>query len=93
MNQKEKERLTLDLNLGFSWDKNEQNFPASIIGELKQENVNRNSLFYSMMKQRGIQPNSISKYCIGAVTLNPKLKYNNFKEKTLLLDKINNYDE
>lgn len=93
VNQAEKERLTLDLNLGFSWKDKEETFSSTVIGELKQENVNRNSLFYSLMKKKGVLPNSISKYCIGAISLNPELKYNNFKAKTLLLDKIHNYDK
>ena len=93
VNQAEKERLTLDLNLGFSWENTEANFSSIIIGELKQENVNRNSLFYTLMKNNGISPNSISKYCIGAISLNPDLKYNNFKSKTLLLEKLQNYDQ
>ncbi len=93
VNQAEKERLTLDLNLGFSWETNDVSFSSVVIGELKQENVNRNSLFYTLMKDNGILPNSISKYCIGAISLNPDLKYNNFKSKTLLLEKLLNYDD
>ena len=93
VNEAEKERLTLDLNLAFSWDDKSESYESAVIGELKQENVNRNSLFYTLMKQNGFLPNSISKYCIGAISLNPELKYNNFKTKTLLLDKIHNYDK
>jgi hypothetical protein len=40
------------------------------------------------MKENEIRPYSISKYCVGAVSLNPNLKYNNFKEKLLLIDKL-----
>lgn len=88
VNNKLKERLTLDLNLGFSWEEKDVNYNHLVIAELKQENVNRDSLFYALMKGKGILPNSISKYCVGAIGLNPDLKYNNFKPKTLLIDKL-----
>ncbi len=88
VNNKEKERLTLDLNLTFEWKDNKVVYDHLVIAELKQENVNRNSIFYSMMKENGIAPYSVSKYCVGAVSLNPELKYNNFKSKLLLIDKL-----
>lgn len=88
VNNEEKERLTLDLNLTFEWKDNKVVYDHLVIAELKQENVNRNSVFYSLMKKHGIGPYSISKYCVGAVSLNPDLKYNNFKEKLLLIDKL-----
>lgn len=88
VNNTEKERLTLDLNLTFEWKDNKVVYDHVVIAELKQENVNRNSIFYSLMKKNGIGPYSISKYCVGAVSLNPDLKYNNFKEKLLLIDKL-----
>jgi len=83
-----KERLTLDLNLGFNWEDDSVDHSHIVIAELKQENVNRESLFYSLMKSKGILPNSISKYCIGAIGLNTSLKYNNFKVKNLLINKL-----
>ena len=91
VNQADKERLTLDLNLTFSWDNQTEKLDHLIIGELKQENVNRESLFYKIMKSQGFLPNSISKYCIGAMRLNPDLKYNNFKVKNLLIEKLKKY--
>lgn len=88
VNQLQKERLTLDLDLSFSWNGTELNHHKIVIAELKQENVNRHSLFYSLIKQHGVVPNSISKYCVGVVGLNPSIKYNNFKPKTLLINKL-----
>ncbi|MBL7897042.1 MAG: polyphosphate polymerase domain-containing protein [Crocinitomicaceae bacterium] len=88
VNTKEIERLTLDLNLTFEWDNTKRAFEHVVIAELKQENVNRNSLFYSLMKRYGVRPNSMSKYCVGGATLNPELKSNNFKDKFLLIDKL-----
>jgi hypothetical protein len=88
VNNQEKERLTLDLNLTFEWKDNKVVYDHLVVAELKQENVNRNSKFYALMKENGIGPYSISKYCVGAVSLNPTLKYNNFKDKLLLIDKL-----
>lgn len=90
VNKTEVERLTLDLNLTFEWNNRTRSFEHIVVAELKQENVNRKSLFYTLMKENGVRPNSMSKYCIGGVTLNPELKTNNFKDKLLLIDKITN---
>ena len=88
VNNNEKERLTLDLGLNFDWEGKKETFDHVVIAELKQENANRESLFYSLMKKNGIRPNGMSKYCVGAISLFPDLKYNNFKEKILLIDKL-----
>lgn len=88
VNTKEIERLTLDLNLTFEWHDHKRVFDNIVVAELKQENVNRNSLFYTLMKNHGVRPNSMSKYCVGGITLNPQLKANNFKDKLLLIDKL-----
>lgn len=88
VNNREVERLTLDLNLTFEWQDKKRIFDHLVVAELKQENVNRKSLFYSLMKKHSIRPNSISKYCVGGITLNPELKNNNFKDKLLLIDKL-----
>jgi hypothetical protein len=88
VNTREVERLTLDLNLTFEWQDKKKVFDHLVVAELKQENVNRNSLFYSLMKEHHIRPNSISKYCVGGIALNPELKANNFKDKVLLIDKL-----
>jgi hypothetical protein len=59
---------------------------AKKIAELKQENVNRNSVFYQLMKSRCIRPYRLSKYCIGSIELyGSALKFNRFKKKLLQL--------
>ena len=88
VNKNMEERLTLDLNLTFRWQEQTIVYDHVVIAELKQGNVNRGSAFYALMKENQIRPYSISKYCVGAVSLNPNLKYNNFKEKLLLIDKL-----
>lgn len=88
VNQADKERLTLDLDLTFDFGERETAFKHIVIAELKQENADRDSLFYSLMKANGIRPYGMSKYCVGTVALYPEQKYNNFKEKLLLIDKL-----
>jgi hypothetical protein len=92
VNKTENERLTLDFDLTFKWNDKTQNFNNLIIAELKQEKVNRNSVFYQLMKSRCIRPYRLSKYCIGSIELyGNTLKFNRFKKKLLQLKKINNY--
>ena len=82
------ERLTLDLGLNFSWNDEEKKFDHIVIAELKQERANRASLFYSLMKKNQIRPSGMSKYCVGVISLFGDIKYNVFKEKLLLIDKL-----
>lgn len=89
VNNADKERLTIDLNLSFEWKDNKQVFNNIVIAELKQENVDRSSLFFRMMKERGVRVNRFSKYCMGVIKHNSDLKSNRFKEKIILMDKLN----
>jgi hypothetical protein len=86
------ERLTLDLNIEFHFEYAEKKFPHLIIAELKQEELNRNSPFYVLMKKHFIRPYRLSKYCLGSVELygEEKLKFNRFKKRLLFLNKIEN---
>lgn len=87
VNLKDKERVTLDLNLSYSMDKVEKNFENLVIVELKQARFNRKSEIVKTLKSLQQNPYSISKYCIGMVSLYNELKYNIFKKKLI---KINN---
>jgi hypothetical protein len=40
------------------------------------------------LKSQGILPFSISKYCIGMLSLHNELKYNTFKRKLLKINKL-----
>lgn len=88
VNKNVPERITIDLNLSFSYENNQHILDYLVIAEVKQEKVNLNNPFISLLKQEGIRENSISKYCIGSLLCYSNLKYNNFKEKLLLLDKL-----
>ncbi|HIN38697.1 MAG TPA: polyphosphate polymerase domain-containing protein [Flavobacteriales bacterium] len=92
-----KERVTVDLNLGFKKEEKSIGVPGLIIAEVKQEKYNIASHFIQAMRTFRIQPMRISKYCIGSVLLNnaaktnlfkEQFKYNRFKPKILILNKI-----
>lgn len=86
-----KERLTLDFNIHFHMGEVRRDFNQLVIAELKQEQLDRNSPFYQLMKSEHIRPYRLSKYCIGSVEIYGEevLKFNRFKKKLLFLNKIN----
>lgn len=92
VHKKQKERLTLDINLKFEWKNEAKIYPDIVIAELKQLKRNRRSPFYKLMKKRLHRPHRISKYCIGMINLysNKKIKYNRFKRKLRKLKIIAN---
>ena len=87
-----KERITIDFDLEFRNDKeaitNKTNY--IVVAEVKQEKLDRNSFFYKLMKENGVRPSSMSKYCIGTSLLNEDLKANRFKKNFRILEKNNN---
>lgn len=87
VNKFSKERLTIDVNLGFRDDNRTVDVPNLVIAELKQEKSST-SPFIKVMKEMGIQKGSISKYCYGVIYLNEGIKMNNFKPNLLTIKKI-----
>ena len=88
VNLSTKERVTFDINLKFNNKKEVKELPELGIIEVKREKGNRKSQILLLLKNKGIRPTSFSKYAIGSVLLDPKLKYNNFKKKLIFLKKI-----
>ena len=82
------ERLTIDHSLKFALHGDDIAMSNICIAELKQEKLNNSSVFMKIMRDNGSQPSGMSKYCIGSLLLRPELKYNNFKEKLLRLNKL-----
>lgn len=82
-----KERLTIDLDLQFKYGDTEKKLHNIVIAEVKREGFAR-SVFIECVKKIHIKPMSMSKYCIGCVLTNRKLKYNNFKPKLRALNKV-----
>lgn len=82
------ERLTIDTKLTFLDDK--QTIPVNglVIAEVKQGSDREKSVFVSLMRQYKVKEKSISKYCLGVISLNEKIKQNNFKPTLLYLQKL-----
>jgi hypothetical protein len=89
VNRYSKERLTIDVNLGFRNGLLTADVPNLVIAELKQEKATA-SPFMKVMKDMGIKEGSISKYCYGVIYLNEGIKKNNFKPNLLTIKKISN---
>ncbi len=84
-----KERLTIDFNLGFKGiDGKEILYPEAVIIEFKQEKFNITSRGMQILKKYKVRPESCSKYCLGAASLNGHIKANRLKQKFGLLSKL-----
>lgn len=90
VHKKNKERITMDLDLSFKDTSESGNLKDIIIAEVKQERINRSSDFMRIAKEMRIFPTRLSKYCISTIYLEPDIKQNRFKKKLLLLNKIQN---
>ena len=82
------ERLTLDINLGFSDGWGRMGLPRLVIAEVKQDTFTIHSNFMSKMRKLGVQPRRFSKYCIGIPQFYPQVKSNRFKPRELLVERI-----
>nr|WP_321451021.1 polyphosphate polymerase domain-containing protein [uncultured Carboxylicivirga sp.] len=82
------ERITIDLNIRFNDKLNRKNFDNCVIVEIKRSREDVYSSFARTIKKEGFLPLSISKYCLGTITLNHKIKYNNFKPRLRSVNKL-----
>ena len=82
------ERLTIDLDLKFSNNSGQGGFENVIIAEIKKERSTQSSKFTYIAKKYHILPTRLSKYCMSTIDLNPSVKYNRFKKKILLINKL-----
>jgi hypothetical protein len=88
VNLKNKERVTIDLNLSYKINEVDKNFENLVVVEVKQERFNRNSEIVKTLRSIRHHPYSLSKYCIGMDSLYSDLKYNVFKKKVIKINKI-----
>jgi hypothetical protein len=72
------EKVTLDFNLSFFEKQKSIQYNNLVIAEVKAENSSTIH-FNTIMKKYKIRSGSLSKYCLGLLSLNPTLKKNNFK--------------
>jgi len=82
------ERLTIDLDLTFSNNFKSGDFKDLVVAEIKQERSSQSSKFTYIAKRHYISPTRLSKYCMSTINLHPSVKYNRFKEKVLLMNKL-----
>jgi hypothetical protein len=87
VNQTTAERLTLDLNLTFRNDTSRQSYEQVVVAEVKQESL-KHSFFLDLMRKYQLREGSISKYCLGIISLYKEMKHNRFKLKLNHLRKI-----
>lgn len=82
------ERLTMDLDLRFSGPDGESPLGGIVVAELKQERIDRRSTFARIMRDMGIRPAGMSKYCVGMLMLHRPVKHNAFKPVLRMLERI-----
>lgn len=85
------ERVTIDTDLQFChFIEGKYDLTNTSIIETKREAHNCNSAITRILQDSSINPGGMSKYCFGRVVLDKNLKNNLFKEKQLLINKIEN---
>jgi hypothetical protein len=89
VNNRKTERITIDLNLSFYnyQTGEEKNLDKIIILELKQDGW-QHSDFRDILLEWRIKQIPFSKYCMGLTFTDSKIKYNRFKERTIMLNKL-----
>ncbi len=83
------ERITLDLDLAFGNGGGRRDYGNLAIAEVKQD-ARQSSAFLALMKRQGVRSGSISKYCLGMISLDGGIKHNRFKSQLRNLQKIVN---
>jgi len=86
------ERVTFDFNLGFSDQSHIMGLNGLVIIEVKQNKNSRDGHIYNILKEKGIRPDSFSKYCLGIALLNRHNKFNNFKRTINLINKLSHVE-
>lgn len=83
------ERITIDMGLSFSNLRNgvSASFGPLAVIELKQDAF-AVSPMSRLLREHGVKPLRVSKYCIGSALTDPTLKQNNFKQKIRELSKL-----
>ena len=90
VNKSEAERLTIDVDLSFSFGAKEKKFEKLVVIEIKQEGKRLNTTINKVLKSMSILPTNFSKYCIGISNTLDNIKSNRFKEINLKINKLNN---
>jgi hypothetical protein len=90
MNKEVPEKVTIDTDLYFKNTINDIALQGLTLLEIKHGCHRSASRLYNILKNMGLHPKSISKYCMGLVMTDSNVKYNRFKSKVLFINKILN---
>lgn len=82
------ERVTVDLGLTCTADEAWVRFERTAIIEVKQPRFNLASPVFRAMRDQGLRPGGISKYCVGMATCVPGVKTNKFKNRLRMLGNL-----
>ena len=82
------ERLTIDTSLSVKNGTGSKIFDQLVISEIKQRKYNPKSNFIQILRDLTIPEMRFSKYCMGMLHVNKRIKYNRFKPKLLQINKI-----
>ena len=86
------ERLTIDFNVGFH---NYETDRDAVTGDLVIIELKRDGNVFSpvldLLRQLRIHPSGFSKYCIGSLMTNGRLKSNLFKKKLIRISRYSGY--
>jgi hypothetical protein len=82
------ERLTLDIGYRHSWQDGEGSLPGIAIAEVKQRKFSFESDFLQQLRPFNIRSTGFSKYCTGIADIYPQVKYNRFKRRFLMLERL-----
>lgn len=89
VNYEKTERLTIDYDVSFH---NMETGRSADVGQLVIIELKRDGNVFSpvldMLRQLRIKPSGFSKYCIGSVMTNDRLKQNNFRERMVTFSKL-----
>lgn len=82
------ERATFDLDLHFGGAPGGADFPGAVIAEIKQDRFSARSSVMLALRQAGVLPVSVSKYCTAATLLLPAVPMNRYLPKLRSLRRV-----
>lgn len=83
------EKLTLDIDLVFYRDNQTVSYSNIVMIESKVP-FGKEGQIFQYLKQKGIRKGSLSKYCLGMISLDKNIKHNRFKRIFTQLVNLNN---
>ena len=83
-----RERLTLDIDYRHHWKDEAGSLPGIAIAEVKQRKFSFESDFLQQLRSFNIRSTGFSKYCTGIADVYPQVKYNRFKRRFLMLERL-----